>query len=112
MLFILDVFTVAIFFLIQKQGLLWKIEASTLQQQKNPLNISARNPHNSRCVDNITVEKTIVSILHSEGDEAVEQVAQRSGCLIPVVVEGQVGWGPQLPDLVAGNSASGKGVGA
>jgi len=31
MLFILDVFTVAIFFLIQKQGLLWKIEASTLQ---------------------------------------------------------------------------------
>ena len=50
--------------------------------------------------------------LHSEGGEALAQVAQRScGCPIPGMVQGQVGWGPGQPDLVGGVPAHGRGVG-
>jgi len=41
-----------------------------------------------------------VEFLYSEGGEALAQVAQRSGCPILGVV-GQVGWGPDPPDLVS-----------
>ena len=37
--------------------------------------------------------------------EALEQDAQRRfGCLIPEGVQGQVGWCPEQPDVVGGNS--------
>ena len=41
-----------------------------------------------------------MEFLYSEGGEALAQVAQRSGCPILGVV-GQVGWGPDPPDLVS-----------
>ena len=41
---------------------------------------------------------------HSEGGDALEQVAQEGyGCPIPGGIQGQVGWGPGQPDLVGGN---------
>ena len=51
-------------------------------------------------------------VLHCEGGEALEQVAQRScGCPLPGSVQGQVGWGFEQPDLVADVPAHGRGVG-
>jgi len=42
-------------------------------------------------------------IFHSEGDEALAQVAQRScGCPVPEGIQGH-GWGPGQADLVGGN---------
>ena len=42
-------------------------------------------------------------ILHCEGSEAPEQVAQRScGCPIPGSVQGEVGWGFEQAGLVEG----------
>jgi len=39
-------------------------------------------------------------------DVALKQVAQRScGCPIPGGIQGQVGWGPEQPDLVHGSPA-------
>ena len=47
------------------------------------------------------------------GGEALEWAAQRScGFPIPGGVQGQLGWGPGQPDLVAGNPAHGRGIGA
>lgn len=44
-------------------------------------------------------------ILHSEGDKALEQIAQRShGCPIPEV-KSRVRWSPGQPDLVDGDPA-------
>ena len=44
--------------------------------------------------------------LHSEGGEALEQVAQRScGCPLPGSVQGQVGCGSEQPGLVEGVAA-------
>ena len=38
------------------------------------------------------------------------QAVQRGcGCPIPVGVQGQVGWGPEQPDLVGGSLVHGKG---
>jgi len=49
---------------------------------------------------------------YNEGDEALEQVAQRScGCLLPGSVQGQVGWGFEQPALVEGVPAHGRGAG-
>jgi len=51
-------------------------------------------------------------ILHSEGGEALAQVAQRScGCPLPGRVQGQVGRGFEQPALVEGVPARGRGVG-
>jgi len=51
-------------------------------------------------------------MLHSEGGEALAQVAQRScGCPIPGDVQGQVGWGTGQLDLVGGTTAYDRGVG-
>ena len=51
-------------------------------------------------------------VLHCEGGEALEQVAQRSGgCPIPGSVQGQVGWGFEQPGLVEGVPAHGRGLG-
>ena len=42
-------------------------------------------------------------VLHCEGGETLEQVAQRScGCPLPGSVQGHVGWGFKQPDLVEG----------
>ena len=42
-------------------------------------------------------------VLHCEGGEALEQVAQEGcGCSIPGSVQSQVGWSLQQPDLVGG----------
>ena len=50
-------------------------------------------------------------ILHLEGGEALEHVAQRScGCPIPGGVQDQVGRGPGKPDLVGGIPAHGRGL--
>ncbi|GAB0204204.1 hypothetical protein GRJ2_002886000 [Grus japonensis] len=50
-------------------------------------------------------------ILHYEGDEPLEQVAQRGcGSPIPGSVQGQVGWGFGQPGLVEGVPAHGRGV--
>jgi len=39
--------------------------------------------------------------LFNEGDETLEQVAQRGGrCPIPGNIQSQVGWGPEQLDLV------------
>ena len=56
------------------------------------------------------------NFIHWEGDEVLEQVAQRHcGCSIPGDVQGQVGWGSGQPDavldLVVGNPAWGREVG-
>jgi len=41
----------------------------------------------------------------------MKQVAQRScGCPISGDIQGQVGWNPGQPDLVAGNTAHGREV--
>ena len=49
--------------------------------------------------------------IYSEGGEALAQAAQWScGCPIPGCIPGQVGWGPQQPDLVGGSPAHGRGV--
>jgi len=51
-------------------------------------------------------------ILHHEGGETLEQVAQRScGCPLPGSVQGQVGWSSEQPGLVEGVPAHGRGVG-
>ena len=51
-------------------------------------------------------------VLHCEGGEALEQVAQRGcGCPIPGSVQGQAGWGFEQPGLVEGVPAHGRGVG-
>jgi len=51
-------------------------------------------------------------ILHSEGGEALAQVAQRiCGCPFPGSVQGQVGWGFEQPGLLEGVPAHGRGVG-
>jgi len=51
-------------------------------------------------------------ILHSEGGEALVQVAQRScGCPLPGSVRGQVGWSSEQPGLVEGVPGHDKGVG-
>ena len=53
-----------------------------------------------------------MEILHSEGGEALEQVAQIiCGCPIPGGDQGQAGRGPGQSDLVGGIPAHGKGVG-
>ena len=53
---------------------------------------------------------SLTSILHCEGGEALERVAQRGcGCPIPGRVPGQVGWGFEQPGLVEGVPAHGKG---
>ncbi|KAK4827836.1 hypothetical protein QYF61_021973, partial [Mycteria americana] len=50
-------------------------------------------------------------ILHYEGGEALEQVAQRScGHPIPGSVQGPVGWGFEQPGLVEGVPAHGRGI--
>jgi len=47
-------------------------------------------------------------VLYCEGDEALEQVAQRScGCPLPGSVQGQAGWGFEQPGLVEGVPAHG-----
>jgi len=52
-------------------------------------------------------------ILYVEGDDAMEQVAQRScGCPLPGGVQRQVEWGFEQPGLVEGVPAHGRGVGA
>ena len=51
-------------------------------------------------------------VLHYEGGEALEQVAQRSyGCPIPGVFQGQVGWGFEQPGLVEDVPAHSREVG-
>ena len=51
-------------------------------------------------------------VLHCEGGEALEQVAQRScGGLIPGSVQGQVGWGFEQRGLVESVPVLGRGVG-
>ena len=51
-------------------------------------------------------------ILHSEGGEALAQVAQRScGCPLPGSAQGQAGWSSEQPDLVEGVPAHGRAVG-
>ena len=45
-------------------------------------------------------------MFYSEGGEVLEQTAWRScGCPIPGGIQGQVGWGPGKPELVADNPA-------
>ena len=49
--------------------------------------------------------------MHSEGNEALAQVAQRiCGCPIPGGIQGQDGWDPGQPNLVGGNPAHRRGV--
>ena len=51
-------------------------------------------------------------VLHCEGGETLEQVAQRrDGCPIPGSVQGQVGWGFVQAGLVEGVRAHGRAVG-
>ena len=51
-------------------------------------------------------------VLHCEGGEVLEQVAQRGcGCPLPGSVQDQVGWGFEQPGLVEGIPAHGSGVG-
>jgi len=51
-------------------------------------------------------------MLHYEGGETLEQVAQRScGCPLPGGVQGQVGWGSEEHGPVEGVPAHGRGVG-
>ena len=51
-------------------------------------------------------------ILYCEGEETLEQVAQRScGCPLPGNVQGQVGRGFEQPGLVEGVPAHGRGLG-
>ena len=50
--------------------------------------------------------------VHSEGGEALEQVAQRGcGCPIPGGIEGQAGCGSGQPALVVGDPAQSRGIG-
>lgn len=50
--------------------------------------------------------------LHHSGDEAPEQVAQRTyGDSKPGSIQGQGGWGPDKPGLVGGVPECGRGVG-
>ena len=50
-------------------------------------------------------------VFHSEGVEALEQVAQRGcGCPIPGGIQGQDGCGSGQPALVLGNPAQSRGV--
>jgi len=50
--------------------------------------------------------------LHSEGAEALAEVAQGScGCPLPGRVQGQVGRGLEQPGLMEGVPAHGRGVG-
>jgi len=51
-------------------------------------------------------------IFYHESGEVLAQVAQRScGCPLPGSVQGQVGWGFELPGLAEGIPAHGRGVG-
>ena len=51
-------------------------------------------------------------ILHHEGGETLEQVAQRScGCPLPGSVQGQAGWSSEQPGLVEDVPAHGRGGG-
>ena len=51
-------------------------------------------------------------VLHHEGGETLEQVAQRhGGSPIPGSLQGQAGWGSEQLDLVGGVPACGRGVG-
>ena len=51
-------------------------------------------------------------IFYSDSGEALEQVAQRScGCPITGGIEGQIGWDPGQPRLVAGSLTHGRGAG-
>jgi len=51
-------------------------------------------------------------ILHHEGGETPEQVAQRScGCPLPGSVQGQVGWSFEQPGLVEDVPAHSRAVG-
>ena len=51
-------------------------------------------------------------MLHCEGGEALEEVAQRGcGCPLPGSVQGQVGWDFEQPGLVEGVSVHGREVG-
>ena len=51
-------------------------------------------------------------VLHCEGGEALEQVAQRDcGSPIPGSVQGQAGWGFEQPGLAEGVPAHGRGIG-
>jgi len=51
-------------------------------------------------------------MLYDEGDEALEQVAQRScGCPLPASVQGQVGWASEHPGLEEGVPAHDREVG-
>jgi len=53
-----------------------------------------------------------IEILHYEGGETLEQVAQRScGCTLPGRVQGQFGWSSEQHGLVEDVSAHGRGFG-
>lgn len=55
---------------------------------------------------------TTIHEYEQQGDEALEQVAQRScGCYIPGGVQGQAGWGFEQPVLAEGVHVHGKRVG-
>lgn len=48
--------------------------------------------------------------IYSEDGEVLKQVAQRTyGCLVPEDVQGQITWSSELPGLVEGVSANGRG---
>ena len=56
-------------------------------------------------------EKLQEEVFHSEGGDALEQVAQGGcGCPIPGGIQGQVGWGPGQPGLVVGDPAHSRGL--
>ena len=57
------------------------------------------------------VFKTIFSFFHTEGGEALEQVAQGGcGCPIPAGIQSQAGCGSGQPGLVVGDPAHSRGV--
>ena len=56
--------------------------------------------------------RTCTDFFYNESGETLAQVAQRGGrCPIPGNTQGQVGWGPEQPDLVEDVSACCRGVG-
>ena len=60
----------------------------------------------------MTSEERDIKILHCEGGETLEQVAQRGcDCPLPRSVPGQVGCDFEQPDLVEGLPAHDRGVG-
>jgi len=49
-------------------------------------------------------------MFYSEGSEVLEHIALKRGCSIPGIIQGQAGWDLGQPDLMAGNSAHGRGL--